>query len=133
VAEGLHGFALINALALGKIILVAQDLHFADRFKNAPLIYPTLLKSFAFTVLLGFFKIAEDFAVGRYHGKSFRESISDLAGGTWEGILILALLLFVLLIPFFAFTELRRIFGENRLVGAFFRSRHLLIPDTSGS
>jgi hypothetical protein len=129
----LHGFALINALALGKIMLVAQELHFADRFKNSPLIYPTLLKSLAFSILLACFKIAEDFAVGKFHGKSFQESISDLAGGTWKGVLVLTVLLFVVLIPFFAFTELRRVFGENRLVRAFFRSRHLLNPDTEGT
>jgi len=32
----LHGFALINALALAKIMLVAQDLHLADRFLKLP-------------------------------------------------------------------------------------------------
>lgn len=29
-----YGFALINALILAKIILVAEGLHFADRFKD---------------------------------------------------------------------------------------------------
>jgi hypothetical protein len=39
----LHGFAVINALALAKVMLVAQELHLADQFRDAPLIYPTLL------------------------------------------------------------------------------------------
>ena len=120
----LHGFALINALALAKVMLVAQDLHLADRFHDAPLIYPTLVKSFAFTVVLACFKIAEDFVVGRIHGRSFQEGISDLGGGTWKGILTLAALLFVMLIPFFGFTELRRVFGTDRLFGVFFRPRY---------
>ena len=34
-----YGFALVNALVLGKVMLVAEDLHFADRFKDRPLIY----------------------------------------------------------------------------------------------
>jgi hypothetical protein len=122
----LHGLALINALALAKVMLVAQELHLADWFRDAPLIYPTLLKSFAFTVVLACFKIAEEFAVGSFHGKSFHESISDLGGGTWKGILTLAALLFVMLIPFFGFTELQRVFGADRLVGVFFRPRHLV-------
>src|SRR5277367_6489386 len=43
------GFAIINALALGKVMLVAKELHLADSFfKNEPLIYPTLLKSLVF-------------------------------------------------------------------------------------
>ena len=61
-----------------------------------------------FTVVLACFKVAEDVVVGRIHGKSFHESIADLGGGTWKGILTLAMLLCVMLIPFFGFTELRR-------------------------
>ena len=39
----LHGFALINALALAKFMLTAQELGFGDWFGRAPLIYPTVL------------------------------------------------------------------------------------------
>lgn len=120
-----HGFAVINALALAKVMLVAQELHFADQFRDAPLIYPTLLKSFAFTVVLACFAITEEVVIGRFHGKSFQQSISDLGGGTLNGILTLALLLFVMLIPFFGFTEIRRVFGADRLVDVFFRPRHM--------
>jgi len=121
-----QGLALINALALGKVILVAQELHFAEQFRGAPLIYPTLLKSFAFTIVLACFKIVEEVVVGMlFHGKSFQDSIAVLAGGSWKGLLLLTVLLFVVLIPFFGFTELQRVFGD-RLVGAFFRPRHLL-------
>jgi hypothetical protein len=121
-----HGFALINALALAKVMLVAQELHLGDRFRDAPLIYPTLLKAFVFTVVLACFKIAEDATVGMFHGKSFHESLADLAGGSWSGILCLTLMLFVVLIPFFGFTELRRVFGEERLMRVFFGPRHSL-------
>lgn len=127
----LHGVALFNALALAKVMVTVQELHFADPFKDAPLIYPTLAKSFAFTIVFACFKIAEDAFVGRLHGKSFHESISDLGGGSWKGILTLAALMFFVLVPFFGFSELRRVFGADRLVSAFFRPRHLLnLPTT---
>jgi hypothetical protein len=119
----LHGFALINALALAKVMLLAQDLHFADQFRDAPLIYPTLLKSLAFTIVLAGFKIAEALAIGRLHGKSVQETVSEFGGGSWKGDLTLAALMFVMMIPFFGFTELRRVFGSNRLVSVFFSSR----------
>lgn len=119
-----HGLALINALALAKIMLVAQDLHLGDQLRDAPLIYPTLAKSLAFTVLLALFKVAEEAVVGRLHGKSLHESLSDI-GGSWWGVLTLAALLFVMLIPFFSFTELRRVFGPDRLIEVFFRPRRL--------
>ena len=126
-----HGFAIINALALAKIILVAQELHFAEQLRDAPLIYPTLLKSFAFTMLLAFFKVIEHTSVGMFHGKSFYEAIASSGDGSWRGTLCLIALLFVVLVPFFGFTELRRVFGKDRLEGAFFRPRHLLnLPPT---
>jgi hypothetical protein len=119
-----HGFALINALAMAKVMLVAKGLHFADRFKEAPLIYPTLFKSVAFAVVLGAFKIVEEGLIGLYHGHSFSESIVSIGGGTLNGILLLTLLLAVLLIPFFGFGEVDRVFGEQKLKKLFFASRH---------
>jgi hypothetical protein len=97
-----HGVALISALALAKVMLSARELHLADWFGDAPLIYSTLVESFVFTVVLACFKVAEEVVVGRIHGKSFHESIANLAGGTWRGILTLALLLCIMLILFFA-------------------------------
>jgi hypothetical protein len=118
-----HGLALINALALGKVMLVAKELHLGQRFDNSPLMYPTLVKSAIFTVVLACFKILEDAAVGVYHGKSFAESIADLGGGTLQAILTLTLLLFVVLIPFVGFGELQRVLGEGKLKQLFFHPR----------
>jgi len=120
-----NGFALLNALALGKVMMVARELHFADQFKEAPLIYPTLFKSAVFAIILGCFKILEETLTGLYHGQSFSESIAAIGGGTFKGILSVVLILAVLLIPFFGFTELRRVFGEGKLEKLFFTSRHL--------
>jgi hypothetical protein len=119
-----HGLALLNALALAKVMLIAQQLHLAERFKEKPLIYPTLFKSAVFAVVLGCFKILEDTLIGWYHGSSFRESVVGIGGGTLKGILSLMLLLAVLLIPFFGISELRRVLGEGKLADLFFTSRH---------
>jgi len=119
------GLNFINASALAKVILVGQELNFANQFRDAPLIYPTLLKSFVYTVLLACFKIIEVAIVGMFHHRSFAESVARFAGGSWTGLLSLTLLLFVVLIPFFGFGELRRVFGED-IVRAFLRPRHSL-------
>ncbi|MBV8569128.1 MAG: hypothetical protein JO319_00815 [Acidobacteriaceae bacterium] len=122
-----HGFALINALALGKVVLVGRKLHLADDLlPNAPLIYPAMLKSAVFTVLLAGFKILEDAGLGLYHGQSFSQSIADIGGGTWKGILSISAIMFVVLIPFFAFTELQKIVGEGKLERMFFYTRQPL-------
>ena len=123
-----NGVALINALVLGKFVLIARAFHLGDMVDDTPLMYPTLLKSALFSVVLACCKILEEAAVGLYHGKSFSESIADLAGGTLKGILTLTLLLFVLLIPFFAVGELKKALGEGELAQLFFRRREVSRP-----
>lgn len=125
------GVALINALVLGKFVLIARALHLGEQVDDAPLIYPTLLKAALFSIALACCKILEEAAVGLYHGKSFSESIADLGGGTLKGILTLTVLLFVLLIPFFAFGELKRVLGEHQLTQMFFRQREVSRPAKS--
>ena len=115
-----HGLALINALALAKVMFFARKLDLSARMKDAPLIYPTLLKSAFFTIVLACFKLVEDAAIGLYRHQSFRQSNSEFAGGTWQGILTLALLVFVTLIPFVGFGEVSRVMGEGKLEKLFF-------------
>jgi len=116
-------FAIINALALGKVLLIAKALHLGEWVEDWPLIYPTLLKSALFTIVLACFKILEDAGLGMYRGKSFQQSIADLGGGTLNGILCVSLILFVTLIPFFVITELQGVLGEGKLMQLFFRPR----------
>lgn len=117
------GLALLNALALGKVVLVGKDLHFADRLKELPLIYPTLFRSIAFAVVLACFKILEAGAVSLYRGRSFTESIGTIGGGTLRGIITVTVISAIVLIPFFGFTELQRVLGAGKLEHLFFTSR----------
>ena len=83
-------------------------------------------------MLLVLFKVIEHTSVGMFHGKSFYAAIASSGDGSWRGTIALTALLFVVLVPFFGFTELRRVFGKDRLEGAFFRPRHLLnLPPTA--
>src|SRR5262245_4518945 len=128
-----QGFAVINALALAKVLLVAKALHLGEWVEDWPLIYPTLLKSALFTIVLACFKILEDAGLGMYRGESFQQSIADLGGGTLNGILCVSLIMFVTLIPFFVVTELQGILGEGKLMQLFFRSRSSFTPATKQS
>jgi len=118
-----HGLALINAVVLAKFMLIARAFHMGERANDAPLIYPTLLKSALFAVVLGVCKILEDAAVGYFHGKSFSESIADLGGGSLTAILVLMGILFLLLIPLVAVGEVNRLLPEGKLKQLFFHSR----------
>ena len=110
-----QGFALINALALAKVVLVAEFFHVGDNLKNRPLIYPIMFKSAVFAVILLCFHIIEEMLLGILHGKPLSQSISDTGGGTLQGILMVGIIMFVVLTPFFAFRELGRAIGKEQL------------------
>ena len=110
-----YGFAIINALVLGKVMLVAEDLHFANWFRNRPLIYPILFKSVAFTILFLVFDIAEELLVGVLKGKTIAENFPNIGGGSPIGILFMTVIIAILLIPFFAFREIGQVIGEREL------------------
>lgn len=117
------GFALINALILGKIILIAEAFHFGERFKNGPLAYAILFKSAAFAVLLVCFDILEEVLIGLFHHKAIAESIPALGGGGAVGMLLVGLMAFIVLIPFFSLTEVARVLGEDDLTSIIFKRR----------
>jgi hypothetical protein len=112
-----------NALVLAKVILVAQ--RFVGEWLNEmALIYTTLFKSVAFAILLGCLKIIEETLRGLYRGLSYNESILvAVGGGTLTGALVFMAILAVVLIPFFAFTELGSVLGEERLRTLLFTPR----------
>jgi len=126
-----QGFAVINAALLAKVILVAEMLHVADNLKNKPLIYPTMFKSAIYSIILVSFYIIEETLIGMWHGKTAMESIPDVGGGSLKGILVVGLMMFVVLIPFFALKELSRDLGDDRFHELFFVRRGTHSPPQS--
>lgn len=117
------GFALINALILGKVILIAEAFHTGERFKDKPLVYAILFKSAVFSVLLLCFDILEEVLVGVFHHKTLTQSMPTLGGGGVEGLLVVGLMVFIVLIPFFSFTEVAHVIGEDELLSMIFKRR----------
>lgn len=122
-----QGFALVNALVLAKVILIGELLHIGENLKNKPIIYPILFKSAVFALLLICFHVIEQSLRGiLLEGKSFSQSISSIAGGRLQDIVLIGIIMFVVLIPFFAFRELDRTIGAIEF-------RALLFGDKSES
>ena len=115
-----YGFAIINALVLGKVILVADDFHFAEWFKERVPIYSILAKATAFTILLLIFDIVEEVVVGKFKGKTFTESFPHVGDGSPRAFLYMIIIFAIALIPFFSFREIGRVFGERELRSLFF-------------
>lgn len=107
-----YGLAALNALVLGKIMLIAETMRFAERFHDRPLIVPIAYKSVAFAVLLMAAYILEEIAVGMFHGKSAAESFPQIGGGGPIALVCVTALLSIALVPFFAFREIARVVGK---------------------
>jgi hypothetical protein len=112
----LHGFAFINALILAKVMLVGEGMQLAHGRGDSRPIFVILKKSFAFALLFICFHVLEHTIMGVVHGKTIAASFLELVGGRRVEIIILALLVSVCLIPFFAFREVDRNLGEGRLL-----------------
>lgn len=113
------GFALLNAMALAKVILIGQELHVGDRFRGRPRLYPILFKSAIFSVLLFAFKVIEESVLGMWRGKGFLESVAALNAALpdskFMSIIVVCTIMFIALIPFFAFLEIQDAIGADTL------------------
>jgi len=115
-----QGFAIVNALIFGKVVLIAQALNLGRNLKDQALIWVVIGKSLLFTVVLILFHIAEEAIRAWSKGLPLATAISDFGGGTWLGLVTYAAIFFVALIPFFAFQEVAEVVGSNALWDLFF-------------
>lgn len=118
-----QGLAIINAFILAKIIFIAETFHVAEHFARRPPIYAVLYKSAVFTIILISFRVAEDVLHGMWHGKPIARSILELAGGGVQTIACEGILIFIVLLPFFAYIEISRAIGSEELHSLLFRIR----------
>ena len=114
-----YGAALLNALVITKIILIGEAVHFGKKHEAKPLIYSCVYKAFVYGLLVFAFHFVEEVVKRLIHGKdivgAFREvRIDDL--------LTRSVIIFLAFIPFFAFRELGRVIGQEKLRGLFFRT-----------
>jgi len=114
-----YGAALLNALIITKIILIGEAVHFGKKHEAKPLFYSCVYKAFVYGVLVFAFHIVEEVIKRLIHGKyivgAFREvRIDDL--------LARSVIIFLTFVPFFAFRELGRVMGPDKLRDVFFRT-----------
>ena len=126
-----QGFAIVNALIFGKVILIGQALEVGKGLERRALVWVVLGKSLIFAILLLAFHLVEEAIRAWFEGKPLSQAFADL-GGTLPGLLSYAAIFFVALIPFFAFREAGRVLGNGALWDLFLHSdekRFRLVED----
>ena len=116
------GIALFNAFVLAKVMLVVEKMNLAARLRGRPLVYPILHKSFVLAVVFLLFNMAETVIRGLWKGKTFADSFPKAGGGSLGELIVVAIILAVALIPFFAFRELSRALGKGVLSALLMKS-----------
>lgn len=110
-----QSYAIVNAMIFAKVVLLGQVLSLGDNFRKQALIWVVLGKSVLFTALLMAFHAAEEAVRAWFEHLAVAEAVLSMGGGSVLGLLIYAALLFVALVPLFAFEEVSNILGKDQL------------------
>jgi hypothetical protein len=107
--------AVINALILGKVIVVLEFFRAGRKLEHSQAILRIIGKSILFGLLLLAFHILEEGIRGWFHHKSFAESLAEISGGRLMEIGTLSLLFIISLLPYFFLREVVAAIGVPRL------------------
>jgi len=120
ISYGNYGWAFFEALVLGKFIVVIDALRVGRRFEKTPLIYSTFYKAILFTINVLILKLIEILVRGLWKGNGF-QGVKDefFSVGIYE-MIANSMVIFCSFVPFFAFKELARIIGRERMYRLFF-------------
>lgn len=125
-----YGYAVVEALILGKVILIGEVIGVGRRFQDLPLMVSTLGKTFSFSLLVALFSMLEHLVEALVHREPLAKAFPALAGRPGADILANVIVTLVAFIPLFAFREIGRVLGEGKLHALFFRRRP---PSGAGS
>jgi hypothetical protein len=115
---------VFKALVIAKVVMIGAFLKISRKFEHKPLIIPVFYKAVLFTIWVMMFDIAEIYVKAFIHKPDLVIAFHDLqthVNTIWLGG---ALLIFFSFIPFFAFKELVRVLGVER-VRALFLRKHM--------
>ena len=111
-----YGVSLIEALVIAKVVMVGRVFGYGRRFEDAPLALPVIYKSVKFALLVLGFGVIEHLVSAWYHKQGVVDAIAAVNLGS---VGARVLLLTVTLMPFFAFFEVARVLGSDRMRALF--------------
>jgi hypothetical protein len=107
------GIAVVKALILGKFILLLEAFKVGEgRRDGGVLAVQILKKALLFTLLLFVLTVLEEVVVGLFHGRAAREALSAIAGGSVPQAVATVVLMFLVLLPYFAYRQVALMLGE---------------------
>lgn len=115
--------SLGKAAIAAKFMLLGRLLGVGDRRRPRRLVWVTLYRALAFLLLLILLTLVEELVLGLIHGHSLAQSLAGFGGGTAMQRVATAVILLLVLIPYFAFQALDDALGEGTLTRLFLARR----------
>ncbi len=116
-----YGYALFEAMILAKVILIGEAMHVGERFHDRPLLVSILWKTLIFSAFTVVFMTLEHLLSALLHHRPPLEELS-LSGAQGDEKLARLQLMVVSFLPYFAFRELGRVIGDERMHEILFRA-----------
>lgn len=113
--------AVLNAFVLAKFILILDFFNVGDSFKGRAPIFRILVKALLYGLVLLGCNVLEEGIRGWMHGKAFGASLSQTRVGSAFGLVIMAIITTVALMPYLICMEISRVIGKRTLTALIFR------------
>ncbi len=110
-----YGLAAGKALILAKFMLIGSKLGIGTHSRGGTPLHAILSKSVLFLLLLIGLSVVEEAIVGLIHHRTISDSLAELGDGRLGTIIATSLLLWLILIPYFAYKEIDLALGEGKL------------------
>ncbi|QYY32695.1 MULTISPECIES: hypothetical protein [Cupriavidus] len=115
-----YGFAFFEALIIAKVIMIGDALKLGRRFESGPLAVSVIYKSLVYGGLVFFLGALEHVLDGLTHKQNLDGIVHGMIEyGVYE-LLARTVMMFGAFIPFFAFWEVGRVIGPQKLAAMFF-------------
>jgi hypothetical protein len=106
-----QGFALVNALVFGKVILIGDAFRMGRRVSEAPRIYFILTRALLLAMLLLAFHLIEDIVKAALQGRALEEAVDAITGRNIRRDFAAATLFFLFLTPLLVYDDISRALG----------------------
>ncbi len=114
-----YGWALVEAVVVGKFILLGRAFHLGRRVANGPLVVPILFETAAYALLVLVLGVLEHVLEGAVRGQGPLASLRELLAQGADELLARTLVLVVALVPMLALSELGKVLGAGNLTRIF--------------
>jgi len=115
-----YGFTVVEALVIGKIILIGEALHLGKRFEHKRLIVSVIFKTIVFGLFIAAFNVLEHVVEALIHKKDWVAAIFEKDPNE---MLARSVVMMVALIPLVTVLEIGRVLGPGKLSAMFFSKR----------